>query len=183
MHVCSYVCIKLEVCGSPTLSNWDRIFKQSRPDLDSITSGPIDGVDQGLHHCFTTCMLQIDLLVPADRGERMWIGGTRLWITRKEESTEKRSIWTMCCPLHGDFFTSLLSVLLDHLKYLFWCSYQKKKKMKLIKIVNSLLSQWKVNNLNKSFANQTLKMVKTVNVMQKLDWESEEVCEGGRECN
>lgn len=139
MHVCSFVCIKLEVCGSPTHSNWDRIFKQSRPDLDSITSGPMDGVDQGLHQCFTTCMLQIDLLVPVDRGERMWMGGTRLWITRKEGSIEKRSIWTMCCPLRGDFFlllssfNSTLSPQMFDLMFLL-----KEEKVKLIKMVNSI---------------------------------------------
>lgn len=93
--------IKTGVCGSPALGNWDRIFIQPRPDLDSITSGPMDRVDRGLHHCLTLCMLQIDFLVPMEGGKWMWKGGTWLYTTRKEveKSVEFGPCAVLCISL------------------------------------------------------------------------------------
>lgn len=119
MHVCSYVCTK--ICGSPALSNWDRIFIQPGPDLDSITSGPMDRVDQGLHHCLTTCMLQIDFLVSMEGGKWMWKRGTRLYMMRKEVW---KSVAFGPCALLCIFLLLLRTIYLDLPNALMYTSKQ-----------------------------------------------------------
>lgn len=59
-------------------------FKESRPDLESIMSGPIVGADLGRHHRLATSAAQIDYVAaanswPSDVGE-----GTLRWMGRQK---------------------------------------------------------------------------------------------------
>lgn len=108
------VCVELGVCGNPEQSNWDRIFQtvQTRSWLNHVWP-------HGWGRSGSTAPL--DDVYAADwfsgssgRGERMWEGGTRLCIRRKEV---QRSVAFGPCAAHcvEIFFFLLLSPVISTL--------------------------------------------------------------------
>lgn len=66
-------------------------FKESRPDLQSIMSGPVVGVDLGRHHRLATSAAQVDYVAPADSGPSDVGEGTLRWMGRRGKKEEEKA--------------------------------------------------------------------------------------------